>query len=149
MLKIAPAPRAALAERFRHVRALTLALAAPLSDADATVQSMPDASPTKWHLAHTTWFFETFVLRDHVAGYRLHDERFPFLFNSYYEAEGRRHARDRRGMITRPTLDEVRAYRAHVDDALLAALDDLPEAAFYMVGTIDDAQEKAKKLAAA
>ncbi|MEI5688224.1 ergothioneine biosynthesis protein EgtB [Sphingomonas kyungheensis] len=133
MLKIAPAPRAALAERFRHVRALTLALAAPLSDADATVQSMPDASPTKWHLAHTTWFFETFVLRDHVAGYRLHDERFPFLFNSYYEAEGRRHARDRRGMITRPSLDEVRAYRAHVDDALLAALDDLPDAARELV----------------
>ncbi|WP_271299949.1 ergothioneine biosynthesis protein EgtB [Sphingomonas sp. CV7422] len=133
MLKIAPAPRAALAERFRHVRALTLALAAPLSDADATVQSMPDASPTKWHLAHTTWFFETFVLRDHVAGYRLHDERFPFLFNSYYEAEGRRHARDRRGMITRPSLDEVRAYRAHVDDALLATLDDLPDAARELV----------------
>ncbi len=111
-----------LAERFAAVRNLTLALAAPLSDADATVQSMPDASPTKWHMAHTTWFFETFVLRDHVAGYVLHDERFPFLFNSYYEAEGRRHARDRRGMVTRPAIDEVRAYRAHVDAALLDAL---------------------------
>jgi ergothioneine biosynthesis protein EgtB len=133
MLKIAPGPRAPLAERYSAVRALTLALAAPLSDADATVQSMPDASPTKWHLAHTTWFFETFVLRDHVPGYRLHDERFPFLFNSYYEAEGRRHARDRRGMITRPTLDEVRAYRAYVDDALAAALPDLPEAARELV----------------
>jgi ergothioneine biosynthesis protein EgtB len=133
MLKIALGPRASLAERYSAVRALTLALAAPLSDADATVQSMPDASPTKWHLAHTTWFFETFVLRDHVPGYRLHDERFPFLFNSYYEAEGRRHARDRRGMITRPTLDEVRAYRAYVDDALAAALPDLPEAARELV----------------
>jgi ergothioneine biosynthesis protein EgtB len=133
MLKIAPAPLLPLAERFRAVRALTLALAAPLSDADATVQSMPDASPTKWHLAHTTWFFETFVLRDHVPGYQLHDDRFPFLFNSYYEAEGRRHARDRRGMITRPTLDEVRAYRAYVDEALAAALPDLPEAARELV----------------
>ena len=110
-----------LAHRFAAVRALSEALVAPLSDADATVQSMPDASPAKWHLAHTTWFFETFVLRDHVPGYALHDDRWPFLFNSYYEAEGGRHARDRRGMVTRPTLDEVRGYRAHVTDALVAA----------------------------
>ena len=75
-----------LMARFRGVRELTTALVVPLSDADATVQSMDDASPAKWHLAHTTWFFETFVLRDHVPGYQLHDPRFPFLFNSYYEA---------------------------------------------------------------
>ena len=129
----APDPGHDLASRYRSVRALTLALAEPLSDADATVQSMPDASPAKWHMAHTTWFFETFVLRDHVPGYALHDPRFPFLFNSYYEAEGKRHARHRRGMITRPTLDEVRAYRAHVDAALLAALAHLPEAARELV----------------
>ncbi|HEX8420254.1 MAG TPA: ergothioneine biosynthesis protein EgtB [Sphingomonas sp.] len=122
-----------LAARFAAVRALSLAITAGLSDADATAQSMADASPAKWHLAHTSWFFETFVLRDHVPDYALHDPRFPFLFNSYYEAEGRRHARDRRGMVTRPTLDEVRAYRAHVDDALSAALPDLPEAACTLV----------------
>ncbi len=122
-----------LARRFAAVRGLSEALVAPLSDADATVQSMDDASPAKWHLAHTTWFFETFVLRDHVADYRLHDERFPFLFNSYYEAEGRRHARGRRGMVTRPTLDEVLAYRAAVDAALLGALDHLPADARELV----------------
>lgn len=110
-----------LAVRYSRVRALTEALVAPLSDADATVQSMDDASPAKWHLAHTSWFFETFVLRDHAPGYRLHDERFPFLFNSYYEAEGRRHARARRGMITRPTLAEVLEYRAVVDRAMIVA----------------------------
>ena len=134
----APTPRTTraadpLVDRYRAVRDLSLALAAPLSDADATVQSMPDASPAKWHLAHTTWFFETFVLRDHVDGYRKHDERWPFLFNSYYEAEGKRHARDRRGMVTRPTLDEVRAYRAYVDTALVAALPSLPDAARDLV----------------
>jgi ergothioneine biosynthesis protein EgtB len=121
------------AGRFRDVRALSLALAAPLSDADATIQPMPDASPAKWHLAHTTWFFETFVLRDHVPGHRAFDPRFAYLFNSYYEGEGERHARDRRGMLSRPSLDEIRAWRADVDEALTAALPSLPPEALALV----------------
>jgi len=132
MMSVLPVSRSAasaLAAHHARVRGLTLALAEPLSDADATGQSMDDASPAKWHLAHTTWFFETFVLRDHVPGYRLYDSRYPFLFNSYYEAEGSRHARSARGMVTRPGLDEIRAYRAHVDAALRDALPGLaPEA---------------------
>ena len=128
--RIDPMP---LAERLAATRALTLALAEPLSDADATVQPHPDASPAKWHLAHTSWFFETFVLRDFVPGYCLHDERWPFLFNSYYEGEGERLARARRGMISRPSLDEVRAWRAHVDEALARALPELPPAALGLV----------------
>src|SRR5205085_10755582 len=115
-----------LRERLFAARKLTLDLAAPLSDADATIQPFPDASPAKWHLAHTTWFFETFVLRDHVPGYRVFDDRWAFLFNSYYEAEGPRHARPRRGMLSRPSLDEIRAYPAHVDEALERALPALP-----------------------
>jgi len=115
-----------LAERYAAVRALSLDLAAPLSDADATIQPHPDASPAKWHLAHTSWFFETFVLRDHLPGHRLHDERWAFLFNSYYEAEGDRHARPRRGMLSRPALDEICEWRAAVDAALLDAIADLP-----------------------
>lgn len=104
-----------------------------MSDADATVQPFPDASPAKWHLAHTSWFFETFVLRDHVTGYQPFDERFAYLFNSYYEGEGERHARPKRGMLSRPSLDEVRSYRARVDEALLAALPSLPRNALDLV----------------
>src|SRR5687768_18516036 len=104
-------PAQALAERYRAVRALSEAIAAPLSDADATLQPMPDASPAKWHLAHTTWFFDTFVVRDHRPELSCTDEKWAFLFNSYYESEGERHARPRRGMLSRPSLDEVRNYR--------------------------------------
>jgi ergothioneine biosynthesis protein EgtB len=84
-------------------------------------------------LAHTTWFFETFILRDHMPGYSLFDERWPYLFNSYYEGEGPRHARPKRGMISRPSLDEVRAYRAHIDEALERALPTLPPAALELI----------------
>src|SRR5688500_1526195 len=115
-----------LARRLAATRALTLDLAAPLSDADATIQPQPDASPAKWHLAHTTWFFETFILRDFVPGYGLYDERWPYLFNSYYEGEGERHARPRRGMLSRPSLEEIRNWRAAVDEALHKVLPNLP-----------------------
>ena len=126
-------PTTALADRYRAVRGLSEAIAAPLSDADATLQPMPDASPAKWHLAHSSWFFETFVLRDHVAGHRLYDESWAYLFNSYYEGEGERHPRALRGMLSRPSLDEIRAWRAYVDEAMAAALPDLPEAALALV----------------
>ena len=133
-----------LAGRYHHVRSLSEALAAPLSDADASGQSMPDASPAKWHLAHTTWFFETFVLRDHLPGYTPYDDRFAFLFNSYYEAEGPRHPRPRRGMLTRPSLDEVREWRAHVDRALVGAIPRLSDAAraLILLGTHHEQQHQ-------
>ena len=122
-----------LGERLAATRALTLALAEPLSDADATIQPHPDASPAKWHLAHTTWFLETFVLRDHVRGYTLYNEAYPFLFNSYYEGEGERHARPRRGMISRPSLDQIRDWRRAVDTAVQDALSTLPPQALALI----------------
>jgi ergothioneine biosynthesis protein EgtB len=126
-------PSSNLATRLFATRRLTLDLAAPLSDADATIQPFPDASPAKWHLAHTTWFFETFVLRDHVVGYTRFDERYAYLFNSYYEAAGPRHARPRRGMLSRPSLEAVRDYRAHVDEALERALPSLSPQALDLI----------------
>jgi ergothioneine biosynthesis protein EgtB len=131
--RVDPIGEASLLERLRATRRLTLDLAAPLSDADATIQPNPDASPAKWHLAHTTWFFETFVLRDHIPGYRAFDERFAYLFNSYYDGEGDRHPRPKRGMLSRPSLDEVLAWRAHVDEALDLDFAELPAAAHDLV----------------
>jgi ergothioneine biosynthesis protein EgtB len=106
---------ARVADRFAAVRAATVALAAPLSPEDCALQSMPDASPVKWHLAHTTWFFETFVLERFARGYRPFDPHFRVLFNSYYVAVGDRHPRPERGLVSRPSLADVLAYRAHVD----------------------------------
>lgn len=111
------------AQAYAAVRAHTEMLAAPLSAEDAAIQSMPDASPVKWHLAHTTWFFETVILAQ-LPGYKPFDPRFAYLFNSYYEALGPRHPRPRRGLITRPSLEEVYAWRAHVDAAMAGAFGD-------------------------
>ncbi len=123
-----PRSRAGWMDAFIRVRAETEARAAPLSPEDQVIQSMPDASPTKWHRAHTTWFFEQFLLVPHVPAYRVFDERLAFLFNSYYVSAGPRHARPKRGLITRPAAADVAAYRRHVD----AAVQDL-------IGHADDA----------
>ncbi|MBS0219570.1 MAG: ergothioneine biosynthesis protein EgtB [Proteobacteria bacterium] len=119
----APTPDLSRLDRFLAVRALTERLAAPLSPEDQTVQSMPDASPAKWHLAHTTWFFETFVLRTHSPSYRAFDPAYEYLFNSYYEAVGPRHPRPQRGMITRPGVEEILAYRRQVTEAMVGLID--------------------------
>lgn len=110
--------------RLHETRERSLELAQPLSAEDQVVQAMDDASPTKWHLAHTTWFFETFLLLPNVSGYKVFNDDFHYCFNSYYEGEGPRHPRPMRGLLTRPTVDEVRQYRAHVDAALHRAGDD-------------------------
>jgi len=110
------------AERYRQVRAATLALCSRLAPEDYVVQSMPDASPAKWHLAHTSWFFEEFVLQHAIGDYRFYDERFRYLFNSYYNTVGPAHSRPQRGLLSRPTVVQVLAYRNHVDERLSALL---------------------------
>ena len=115
-------PSEARSEKYFSIREVTRALAAPLSAEDCAIQSMPDASPVKWHLAHTTWFFETFVLAPHCAGYRCFGPAYRVLFNSYYNSVGAKHPRPERGMLSRPGLDEVLAYRHHVDQAMFALL---------------------------
>ena len=115
-------PVTSLPEKFTHVRKQTLSLCDSLQAEDAVAQSMPDVSPTKWHLAHVTWFFERFVLEEFVGDYQRFNEQYDFLFNSYYYSVGQMHARPRRGMLTRPTLADVVTYRSHVDNAMLELL---------------------------
>ena len=114
----------AWARRYADVRGHTLDLARPLSAEDQQIQSMPDTSPTKWHLAHTSWFFETFVLAPALPDYAAFDPIYGFLFNSYYEAVGARWPRPTRGLLSRPSLDEVMAYRRHVDAAMARLIDE-------------------------
>ncbi|MDB5328439.1 MAG: hypothetical protein JWM57_4008 [Phycisphaerales bacterium] len=121
----------AASDRFAAVRRLTTKLCDPLVTEDYVVQSMPDVSPTKWHLAHTSWFFETFILRPHLPGYQEFDAHFSYLFNSYYVTLGDRHCRQNRGQLSRPTVEQVYAYRRHVDkhmQQLLTASEQLPGA---------------------
>ncbi|HWJ32390.1 MAG: ergothioneine biosynthesis protein EgtB [Gemmatimonadaceae bacterium] len=138
----------ALGARYDAVRAQTEFLCEPLEVEDYVVSSMPDVSPTKWHLAHTSWFFETFVLAAHDPSYRSPDPRYAFLFNSYYVQAGERHCRAKRGLVTRPTVDEVFAYRAHVDDAMhrliarIAGDSEHPAAPLIELGTHHEQQHQ-------
>jgi ergothioneine biosynthesis protein EgtB len=115
-----------LASRYQQVRQITEKICQPLSTEDYTIQSMPDVSPPKWHLAHTTWFFETFVLLPHLPGYTVFHPQFGYLFNSYYEAVGERHPRHQRGILSRPTVAEVYCYRDRVDRAMIRLLSSTP-----------------------
>ncbi len=134
--KTAGALARALARRLEAARALSLAIAEPLSPEDQVVQAMDDASPTKWHLAHTTWFFEELVLKRFLPDYRVFDRRFAYCFNSYYESLGPRHPRPRRGLLTRPRSEEVRAYRAYIDENLSTLLaHSTPEEALSLIET--------------
>lgn len=130
------AERQRLGAAFAEVRARSLVLAAPLSPEDMVVQSMEDASPTKWHLAHTSWFFETFILQDYQPGYRVFHDGYCYLFNSYYEAVGARHARPRRGLLTRPPVSEVLDYRRHVDQAMTQLVETAPEDAWLQMAPL-------------
>src|SRR5450631_3325897 len=123
-------------DAFRRVRAETESRAAHLSAEDQIVQSMADASPTKWHRAHVTWFFEQFLLVPNDVNYKIFDERFPFLFNSYYVAAGPRHARPQRGLITRPNGADVAGYRVHVDAAVERLIERVPAAEAEQVFSI-------------
>ncbi len=149
ILPTAPtAATSSLAGRFRDVRTWSTALAEPLEVEDCVVSSMPDVSPTKWHLAHTSWFFETFVLAAHAPAYRSPDPRYAFLFNSYYVQAGERHCRAQRGLATRPTLAQVLDYRRHVDEAVLNLIESIghdpahPASALIELGTHHEQQHQ-------
>ena len=107
-----------LSAAYGRVRAGTERLASVLSPEDQTVQTMPDVSPTKWHRAHVTWFFETFILGEYAAGYKVFDDAFAYIFNSYYEAVGARHPRTERGLLSRPGIEDIARYRAFVDESM-------------------------------
>ena len=128
--------RAIMSDRFATVRHESEALAARLTPEDQSIQSMPDVSPTKWHLAHTTWFFETFILGRFDPAYRVFDPAFHYLFNSYYEAEGPRHPRPQRGLLSRPSCADVAAYRDHVGVAMTRLIEALPEATWPEVAPL-------------
>ncbi|RYF70932.1 MAG: ergothioneine biosynthesis protein EgtB, partial [Comamonadaceae bacterium] len=121
---------------YNAVRAHSVALAAPLSAEDQCIQSMPDASPTKWHLAHTTWFFEALLLARQATGYTVFNRHWHYLFNSYYEALGPRHPRPQRGLLTRPALHEVHAWRSHVDAAMQSLLESADASALAAVAPL-------------
>ncbi|HVJ05120.1 MAG TPA: ergothioneine biosynthesis protein EgtB [Candidatus Saccharimonadales bacterium] len=136
---------ASLLQRFQQVRSTTMRLAEPLSEEDAMVQSMPDASPSKWHMAHTTWFFETFILSGQVSGYRIFNPEYRLLFNSYYKALGGHPVRQQRGTFSRPSFSNVVRYREHVDEAMqrLLATDPSPEVlAFIELGINHEQQHQ-------
>lgn len=132
----APADPRSMARRYRAVRRLTESLAEPLAIEDQVIQSMPDVSPTKWHLAHTTWFFETFVLERVIADYRPFHPAYGYLFNSYYNAVGAQFPRPRRGVLSRPTVAETRRYREAIDEQMLAWLDSDRVAEWERIGRI-------------
>lgn len=136
MVSILSTRKSSLLDRYQHVRQISEKICQPLATEDYTIQSMPDVSPPKWHLAHTTWFFETFVLLPHLPGYTVFHPQFGYLFNSYYEAVGARHPRHQRGILSRPTVSEVYRYRAKVDRAmttLLSAAATLPDLADLII----------------
>jgi len=128
--------RAALLLRYQEVRAQSESLCAPLETEDYVIQSTPDVSPPKWHLAHTSWFFETFLLTPFLPGYQPFHPQFVYLFNSYYEAVGPRHRRDRRGVLSRPTVREVAAYRAYVDEHMQTLAERIGEPSWAEAGTL-------------
>ena len=138
----APSSRSALRDQFARVRRRTLELCEPLCTEDYVVQSMPDASPIKWHLAHTTWFFEQFIVKPRVASYASPHPRYEYLFNSYYQGAGPMHLRAERGLVTRPTVAEVLAYRSHVEENLQTLLDDTELADLVTLGLHHEQQHQ-------
>lgn len=143
---LAPVTHAAsLSQQYQQIRQLSVWICQPLATEDYVMQTMPDVSPPKWHLAHTTWFFETFLLIPNLANYKVFHPQFGYLFNSYYESVGQRHPRPERGLLSRPTVEVVYAYRAYVDEAMQAFLEteiDAPVAALVQLGLHHEQQHQ-------